>query len=103
MPATVLGRSVGNRFTTQLSTSNHAMIADEPAPDGDDLGPTPYELLLGALGACTSMTLLIYARRKDWPLEEVQVELTHDRVHAAAQTARIRSRVWRSSGARSAS
>ncbi len=82
MPATVLGRSVGSRYTTQLTTSHHSIIADEPAPEGDDLGPTPYELLLSALGACTSMTLLMYARRKGWPLEEVQIELTHDRVHA---------------------
>ena len=83
MSATVLGRSVGGRYTTQLTTSHHAIISDEPAPDGDDLGPTPYELLLSALGACTSMTLLMYARRKGWPLEDVHVELTHDRLHAA--------------------
>ncbi len=82
MATTVLGRSVGGRYTTQITTSHHQVIADEPAPEGDDLGPTPYELLLSALGACTSMTLLMYARRKGWPLEEVQVELTHDRVHA---------------------
>lgn len=82
MATTILGRSVGQRYTTQLTTERHSIIADEPTPEGDDLGPTPYELLLSALGACTSMTLLMYARRKGWPLQEVQVELTHDRVHA---------------------
>jgi putative redox protein len=82
MATTVLGRSVGQRYTTQITSQHHAIVADEPAPEGDDLGPTPYELLLSALGACTSMTLLMYARRKGWPLREVQVELTHDRVHA---------------------
>lgn len=51
MPASVLGRSVGSRHTTQLTTSHHSIISDEPAPEGDDLGPTPYELLLSALGA----------------------------------------------------
>src|SRR5688572_13936585 len=80
--ATVLLRSVGSRYTTQVTTEHHTVIADEPSPDGDDLGPTPYELLLAALGACTSMTLLMYARRQGWPLENVQVELTHERSHA---------------------
>ena len=84
--ATVFGRSVGDRYTAQITSDRHSVIADEPAPEGDDLGPSPYELLLAALGACTSMTLLMYARRKGWPLEQVQVqvqvELTHDRVHA---------------------
>jgi putative redox protein len=82
MATTVLGRSVGERYTTQIVTAHHAIVSDEPAPAGDDLGPTPYELLLAALGSCTSMTLLMYARRKGWPLHEVQMELTHDRVHA---------------------
>lgn len=80
---TVLLRSVGDRFTTQVTTARHAIVADEPQPEGDDLGPSPYELLLAALGACTSMTLQMYARRKGWPLAEVQVELSHDRSHAA--------------------
>ncbi len=82
MAARVIGRSVGESFTTQLVTGRHSVIADEPRPIGEDLGPSPYELLLAALGACTSMTLLHYAWRKQWPLEEVQVEVAHDRVYA---------------------
>jgi putative redox protein len=49
---------------------------------GDDLGPTPYDLLLASLGACTAMTLRLYAERNGWPLTQVSVELKHDRVHA---------------------
>jgi len=79
MATTVVLRSVGERYTTQVTTEHHSLVADEPAPDGDDLGPTPYELLLGALGSCTSMTLLMYARRNGWPLREVQIELSHQR------------------------
>lgn len=70
-------------FTQSLIAGAHAFYADEPEEDdGDDLGPTPYELLLWALGACTSMTLMMYARRKGWPLQDVTVHLHHDRVHA---------------------
>ena len=82
MATRVVGRNVGDSFTTQLVTGRHSVIADEPRPVGEDLGPSPYELLLSALGACTSMTLLHYARRKEWPLTEVQVELSHDRVYS---------------------
>jgi putative redox protein len=79
MGATVLGRSVGERYTVQMTTPRHSVIADEPVPEGDDLGPTPYELLLSALGACTSMTLHHYARHKGWDLRQVQIELSHER------------------------
>jgi putative redox protein len=67
-----------------LIAGQHAFVCDEPAEagGGNDLGPSPYELLLWALGSCTSMTLLMYARRKGWDLQDCSVHLTHDRVHA---------------------
>jgi len=67
----------------QAWAGRHNLTVDEPTDAGGaDAGPNPYELLLAALGACTSMTLRLYARRKDWPLEQVEVRLTHSRVHA---------------------
>jgi putative redox protein len=76
-----------NRYTTHIQGLSHTILADEPAPYGDDLGPSPYELLLASLGACTSMTLQMYARRKGWPLEEVRITLMFDRVHAGDASA----------------
>jgi putative redox protein len=59
------------------------LVADEPARfGGTGLGPSPYELVAAGLGACTSMTIRMYARRKEWPLEGVQVDVSHERVHA---------------------
>ncbi len=69
------------KYQTQIIAGHHEFVADEPAGIGDDAGPNPYDLLLAALGACTSMTLLMYARRKGWPLDGVTVELEHDRVY----------------------
>ncbi len=70
-------------YSQLLTAGRHGFVADEPEADGgDDLGPSPYELLLWALGSCTAMTLLMYARRKGWDVAECSVHLTHDRVHA---------------------
>lgn len=83
-PATgVVAQTGSDGFTTDVAAREHALIADEP-PDagGDDLGPSPYELLAAALASCTSMTLQMYARRKQWPLAEARVSVIHDRIHA---------------------
>jgi putative redox protein len=69
-------------YTQQILAGQHRLVADEPRPIGDDAGPTPYDLLLAALGACTSMTLRMYADRKGWPLKAVRVTLRHSRIHA---------------------
>ena len=77
----VEGKSSG--YLQRIRARGHVFPADEPlTAGGTDLGPTPYELLLASLGACTSITLRMYARRKEWPLEGVRVKLRHNRVHA---------------------
>jgi putative redox protein len=73
----------GRELAQIIEARGHTLSADEPVEAGGaDSGPTPYELLLGALGACTAMTLRLYADRKGWPLEGVEVTLTHSRIHA---------------------
>jgi putative redox protein len=69
-------------YTQQITAGHHQLVSDEPQPIGADAGPTPYDLLLAALGACTSMTVRMYANRKGWPLERVRVTLRHSRIHA---------------------
>jgi putative redox protein len=65
-------------YTQDVKTTRHHLIADEPADiGGNDQGPAPYELLLAALGACTSMTLRMYALQKKWDLQRIAVRLTH--------------------------
>jgi putative redox protein len=69
-------------YTQQIIAGHHELVADEPRPIGDDKGPTPYDLLLAALGSCTSMTVRMYADRKGWQLDRVQVTLRQNRIHA---------------------
>lgn len=71
------------KFTQAIATEFYPLRADEPKSyGGDESGATPYDLLLSGLGACTSMTIRLYADRKGWPLEQVEVTLSHNKIHA---------------------
>ena len=96
IPCTIQGVAAGQEGITQVVVTSggglrqeawagrHTLVADEPvSAGGGDAGPNPYELLLAALGACTSMTLSLYAGRKGWKLDGVEIRLSHRRVHAA--------------------
>ena len=79
----VLVTELDKAFLRGLFSASHVVLADEPiGVGGGNRGPTPYDLLLMSLGACTSMTLRMYANRKQLPLENVDVELVHERIHA---------------------
>ena len=79
----VVVRGAADGFAQEIAAGSHHFRSDEPTSvGGTDSGPTPYDLLLAALGSCTSMTVAIYARRKQSPLERVAVHLRHSRVHA---------------------
>lgn len=83
-PGTVVVQEAGEgKFVQRIAAGAHQLRADEPESfGGDDSGPGPYDLLLAGLGACTSMTLRLYADRKGWPMSRVTVTLTHDKIHA---------------------
>jgi len=79
----VVTRIDKSRYTTEILAGDHNLIADEPETmGGTDQGPSPYEYLLSGLGACTAITLRMYADRKEWPLESVMVRLTHEKIDA---------------------
>jgi uncharacterized OsmC-like protein len=81
--ATLSREASAGRFATDITTGRHRLRADEPISlGGADTGPGPYELLLAALGACTAMTLRMYADQKKWQLDHVRVDLKHDKIHA---------------------
>lgn len=83
-PGTVIVRGGASGFAQSIQVGTHELRADEPVSvGGTDTGPSPYDYLLAGLGACTSMTIRLYADRKQWPLQGVAVYLRHSRVHAA--------------------
>jgi uncharacterized OsmC-like protein/alpha-beta hydrolase superfamily lysophospholipase len=80
----VVAETRRGKLQQEITAGAHRFLADEPvAAGGLGSGPTPYDLLLAALGACTSMTIRLYADRKQIPLDRVKVALKHDRVYAA--------------------
>ena len=82
-PADVVVRGSASGFLQEVVSGKHHLRADEPASaGGSDAAPGPYDYLLIALGVCTSMTVGLYARRKQWPLENITVSLRHSRIHA---------------------
>ncbi|MFP4145490.1 MAG: OsmC family protein [Phycisphaeraceae bacterium] len=76
--------SIGTQpYRTHITTPGHELVADEPTKSGgQDAGPNPYDLMLGALASCTAITLRMYADRKNWPLEHVEVEMAQPNSHA---------------------
>jgi uncharacterized OsmC-like protein len=82
-PADVVVHGDAGSFTQEIVAGKHHLRADEPVSAGGcDAGPDPYDYLLAALGVCTSMTVGLYARRKQLPLENITVSLWHSRIHA---------------------
>ena len=80
----VIARTGRRGYQTEIIANGHRLMADEPiAVGGADTGPPPYDYLVAALGACTGMTLRMYADRKQWPLESIVVRLKHHKIHAA--------------------
>jgi putative redox protein len=80
---TIVSESGKGRYAQEIIIGTHVLTADEPAQSGgNDLGPSPYDFLLSALGACTSMTLRMYAELKKIPLQKVIVKFQHEKIYA---------------------
>jgi len=79
----IIARTGMSGFRTEIIANGHSLVADEPIPaGGTNSGPTPYDLLVSALGACTGMTIRMYADRKKLPLDSITVRLRHEKIHA---------------------
>src|SRR5256886_16883876 len=79
----VVVHGCSDSFKQEITVGEHGLVADEPvSAGGGDAGPDPYNYLLISLGVCTSMTVGLYARRKEFPLENITVSLSHSRIHA---------------------
>jgi putative redox protein len=80
---TVTVHGKAGSLAQEIVAGRHRLSADEPTSQGGtDSGPNPYDLLLAALGACKAITVTMYARRKEWPLESITVRLRHERIHS---------------------
>ena len=79
----VLVRGTAGDFAQKIEVGRHRLTADEPVSfGGTETGVSPYDLILAALGACTSMTIGLYARKRGWPLKDIIVSLRHSKIHA---------------------
>ena len=86
----VTARSLTN-YQVEIRAGSHTFISDEPVGIGDDAGPGPFDLLLGALASCTIITLHMYARRKSWPLERVEMSLDMRSIENVIDGDKVRS------------
>jgi len=77
----IVKERLGGKYTQDVLTSRHQLLADEPESYGSaDLGPTPYEYLCAALGACTTITMRMYIERKGWAVEHLACEVSHKKI-----------------------
>ena len=77
----IVKERLGGKYTQDVLTSRHHLLADEPESYGSaDLGPTPFEYLCAALGACTTITMRMYIERKGWDVDHLAVEVTHKKI-----------------------
>jgi len=81
-PQVIVQETTAGRYTQEITIGLHTLTGDEPSNyGGNDLGPSPYDFLLTALGTCTSMTVRMYATLKKFPLEKITVKLSHNKIH----------------------
>lgn len=100
-PPHVIVRGDAAGFAQKVEMGKHSFAVDEPVSyGGTDTGASPYDLLLAALGSCTSMTIGLYARKRKWPLEKITISLRHAKIHARdcddceTQEGKV-DRIWR--------
>lgn len=90
LPEVIVRENGRGPYQQDIQIGRHRFVADEPVTiGGSDAGPAPYDLLMAALGACTSMTLRMYAERRNLPLTQVVVEVSHEKVSVEGQAAKV--------------
>lgn len=90
LPEVIVRENGHGPYQQDVRVGRHQFVADEPVTiGGSDAGPAPYDLLMAALGACTSMTLRMYAERRNLPLRQVTVEVSHEKISVEGQAAKV--------------